>query len=55
MLPTQKNLTYEQRLRTLKLPTLRFRRLRGDMIETFKILKGASLNDRKVTEDFNSS
>ena len=49
MLPTLKNLTYEQRLRTLKLPTLRFRRLRGDMIETFKILKG--VYDRKVTED----
>ena len=49
MLPTQKNLTYEQRLRTLKLPTLRFRRLRGDMIETFNILKG--INDRKVIED----
>ena len=49
MLPTLKNLTYEERLRALKLPTLRFRRLRGDMIETFKILKG--IYDRKVTED----
>ena len=50
MLPTLKNLTNEERLRTLKLPTLRFRRLSGDMIETFKILKG--IYDRKVTEDF---
>ena len=43
------NRTSEKRLRTLKLPTLRFRRLRGDMIETFKIWKW--IYDRKVTED----
>ena len=35
-----KELTYEQRLRTLNLPTLAYRRLRGDMIETYKILTG---------------
>ena len=29
-----KNLEYEDRLRKLKLPTLKYRRLRGDMIET---------------------
>ena len=29
-------LTYEERLRRLKLPTLTFRRLRGDMIKVFK-------------------
>jgi len=33
-----KDKTYEERLRHLKLPTLSYRRLRGDMIETFKIL-----------------
>ena len=43
------NLTSEERLRTLKLPTLRFRRLRGDMIETLKIWTW--IYDRKVTED----
>lgn len=31
-----KNLTYEGRLRLLQLPTLRFRRQRGDMIELYK-------------------
>ena len=31
------NLDYEERLRKLKLPTLVYRRLRGDMIEAFKI------------------
>ncbi|XP_060069821.1 uncharacterized protein LOC132549871 [Ylistrum balloti] len=40
MLPQMKNIEYEQRLNLLKLPTLKFRRMRGDMIEVFKILKG---------------
>eukprot|EP00112_Aurelia_sp_Birch-Aquarium-sp1_P026644 Seg96.8 transcript_id=Seg96.8/GoldUCD/mRNA.D3Y31 product="putative RNA-directed DNA polymerase from transposon BS" protein_id=Seg96.8/GoldUCD/D3Y31 len=40
VLPGMKDLTYEQRLRSLNLPTLRFRRYRGDMIEVFKIMKG---------------
>lgn len=38
MVPTLKGLTYPQRLQKLKIPTLVFRRMRGDMIETFKIL-----------------
>ena len=36
--PSLKNKTYEERLQTLQLPTLVYRRLRGDMIETYKIL-----------------
>ena len=35
-----KNLNYSERLRYLALPTLRYRRLRGDMIEVYKILHG---------------
>ena len=35
-----KDMSYEERLRKLGLPTLYFRRLRGDMIETFKIMRG---------------
>ena len=38
--PGFKNMPYSQRLKKLKLPTLVYRRLRGDMIDTFKILKG---------------
>ena len=34
--PALKNLSYTERLQRLKLPTLAFRRLRGDMIETYK-------------------
>ena len=33
-----KKLEYEERLRALKLPSLEFRRIRGDMIEVYKIL-----------------
>ena len=31
---------YEERLKQLKLPSLAFKRLRGEVIETFKVLKG---------------
>jgi hypothetical protein len=44
-----KDLTYEERLRKLKLPSLRYRRLRGDMIETFKIV--TEIYDKRMTED----
>ena len=37
-IPGFRDLTYPERLRRLKLPTLSYRRLRGDMIETYKIL-----------------
>ena len=33
-----KNFTYKDRLKRLKLPTLKYRRIRGDMIEVYKIL-----------------
>ena len=33
-----KEMSYSDRLRLINLPTLRFRRLRGDMIETYKIM-----------------
>ena len=37
-IPGIRDQSYEQRLRYLDLPTLRFRRQRGDLIETYKIL-----------------
>ena len=40
MIPTLRNKPYLERLRDLNLPTLETRRLRGDLIETFKIIKG---------------
>ena len=38
-LPKISKLPYSERLRQLDLPTLRYRRIRGDMIEVLKILK----------------
>ena len=40
LVPGLSNLPYEERLRKLDLPTLKFRRMRGDMIEVFKITSG---------------
>ncbi|KAI8501002.1 hypothetical protein Bbelb_210970 [Branchiostoma belcheri] len=38
--PGIQHLSYEERLRVLKLPTLLYRRLRGDLINTFKFVHG---------------
>jgi len=40
ILPGLRHLSYSQRLQKLHLPTLVYRRARGDMIEVFKILHG---------------
>ena len=37
--PGMKNLSYPERLKKLGLPTLAYRRIRGDMIEVYKIIK----------------
>ena len=47
ILPSLKNKPYHQRLRILNLPTLKFRRQRGDMIEVYKILNGIYDNSVK--------
>ena len=38
LVPSLKNLSYPDRLHKLRLPTLTYRRQRGDLIETYKIL-----------------
>jgi hypothetical protein len=38
--PGMKKLSYPERLKKLGLPTLAYRRIRGDMIEVYKIIKG---------------
>ena len=40
MVPGLHNLSYEERLRRMDLPSLLYRRLRGDVIETYKYLHG---------------
>ena len=39
LIPEIKHLTYEKRLSYLELPTLKYRRLRGDMILTYNIFE----------------
>ncbi len=48
-LPGMANLSYPERLSKLKLPTLLYRRLRGDMITTYKILHG--IHDKVICPD----
>jgi len=40
LMPELKNMVYINRLKLLKLPTLHYRQVRGDMIEMYKILSG---------------
>ena len=54
-IPGLKELTYDQRLKKLKLPSLRYRRARGDMIEAYKILDNKNLYDPRVVGTSNKS
>ena len=47
IVPTLSLLPYEERLKLLDLPTLKYRRKRGDMIITYKILNGLIDIDRE--------
>ena len=40
IIPEIRHLPYRERLKACKLPMLRFRQVRGDMIEMYKILTG---------------
>ena len=42
LIPELRGLAYEERLRRLGLYSLEFRRMRGDLIETYKIMKGTN-------------
>ena len=49
MIPRLRKLKYSKRLEKMKLPRLYDRRVRGDMIETYKILSGKEkMNERKL-------
>ena len=49
LMPTLKDLDYKERLRQLKLPTLKYRKYRGDLVQVFKIIN--ETDDLKF-EDF---
>ena len=38
MVPELKDLTYQERMKKLNLPSIKFRQLRGDLIQTYKII-----------------
>ena len=50
LIPVMRDLSYEARLRSVGLPTLAYRRNRGDMIKMFKLTHG--LYDTQAVEDF---
>ena len=45
-------LSYIQRLQKLQLPTLKYRRLRGDMIELYKMVTGKYKTDASINFKF---
>ena len=47
LIPTLQNLPYSDRLQSLNLPSLSYRRNRMDLIMTYKILNGAVLVDKE--------
>ena len=47
MVPEIRELTYEERLRAMDLPTMEKRRERGDLIQIFKLLNGMDIVDNK--------
>ena len=49
MIPELKDLDYEDRLKRLKLPSLVYRRFRGDMIQTYKYMHGYYAVDLLMT------
>ena len=50
LVPGLSNLEYSERLKTLKLPTLSYRRIRGDMIQTYKILHPTEGYDKSLPQ-----
>ena len=48
LIPSLRNLCYEDRLRKLKLPSLWHRRRRGDMIQVYKITSGIDRIDPQL-------
>jgi len=48
LLPDLKNMSYPEILKILGLTTLESRRLRGDLIQVFKIVKGFDNIDRNI-------
>ena len=55
LIPTLRNLSYEKRFKQLDMFTLHKRRIRGDMIEVFKILNKFDKINREVLFEMNNA
>ena len=55
MVPGLENMKYKDRLVTLNLPSIKYRQLRGDLIQTFKIIHGIDNIDCNTFFIFNNS
>ena len=55
LVPAFEQIPYEERLRQLKLPSLQYRKKRGDMIQTYKIMRGFDRIDPAVFFKFQPS
>jgi len=53
MIISLKKLSYVERLKQLQFPTLKYRRLRGDMIEVYKIVHNYYDSEAAVKLNFN--
>ena len=52
VIPGFRNLSYEERLKTIKLPTLKYCRKRGELIEVYKYVNGYyNVNKNLLTKD----
>ena len=49
LIPGLKDKTYHERMKILNLPSLKHRRRRGDLIETFKVLNPLIAHDETVS------
>ena len=48
LIPKLKNLPYEERLKKLKLPSPKYRRMRGDMINVYKLLNNEKSDNKML-------
>ena len=55
IVPELMNLSYEERLQELNLPTLQYRRRRRDLIQMFKIIHGIDESDSSKFVSFNEN
>ena len=54
MIPHLRNIPFEERLRKLELPSMFYRRMRGDIIEAWKYIHGVYMADCPLTRNYDT-